>query len=120
MPTSKRHNKSGEEMVTSPVTYMTSLYKLLHDAKITINRKYLESLGLEKAAQDLKKQVKQNRKENQTAGKKSMVNNVPAGSLVNSEDTAVMPPKHTKAKAKMCQCRNGNAQEEMDNGKTMP
>ncbi|KAL7567051.1 hypothetical protein ACA910_002778 [Epithemia clementina (nom. ined.)] len=54
----ERDNDLDEEMVTSPtspVTYTPSPYELLCDAKIEINCKYLESIGLEKAASELKK-----------------------------------------------------------------
>ncbi|KAL7561365.1 hypothetical protein ACA910_001469 [Epithemia clementina (nom. ined.)] len=90
------HDKElDEDMVTSPVTYTPSPYELLRDTKIKINNKYLESLGLEKAALDLNEtsNAKQSKKENQTVGKKS--------SLVNAEDAAVMPPKHTRPEQKM-------------------
>ncbi|KAL7568037.1 hypothetical protein ACA910_004615 [Epithemia clementina (nom. ined.)] len=86
----ERDNDSDEEMVTSPVTYTRSLYKLLCDAKIDINRKYLESIGLEKAASDLKKQALPSKKESKTAGKKS--------SLGNVDDAAVTPPRKTRPK----------------------
>ncbi|KAL7561080.1 hypothetical protein ACA910_020394 [Epithemia clementina (nom. ined.)] len=69
----ERDNDSDEEMVTSPispVTYTFLAYKLLCDAKIEINRKYLESICLEKAASELKKQALPSKKENKTAGKK--------------------------------------------------
>ncbi|KAL7563690.1 hypothetical protein ACA910_004092 [Epithemia clementina (nom. ined.)] len=86
----ERDNDLDEEMVTSPtspVTYRPSLYELLRSAKIEINRKYLESIGLEKAASELKKQASPSQKENKTAGKKS--------SLGNVEDAAVMPTRKT-------------------------
>ncbi|KAL7578913.1 hypothetical protein ACA910_006888 [Epithemia clementina (nom. ined.)] len=54
----ERDSDSDEEMVkspTSPVTYRPSPYELLCNAKIEINRKYLKSIGLEKAASELKK-----------------------------------------------------------------
>ncbi|KAL7568629.1 hypothetical protein ACA910_022728 [Epithemia clementina (nom. ined.)] len=88
-------NDLEEEMVTSPtspVTYTPSLYKLLCDAKIEINRKYLEFIGLEKAASELKKRASPSKKENKTAGKKS--------SLGNLEDAAVTPPRKTRPKQK--------------------
>ncbi|KAL7573663.1 hypothetical protein ACA910_008350 [Epithemia clementina (nom. ined.)] len=88
-------NYSDEEMVTSPtspVTYTPSPYELLCDAKIEINRKYYESIGLEKAASELKKQALPSKKENKTAGKKS--------SLGNVEDAAVTPPRKTRPKQK--------------------
>ncbi|KAL7573234.1 hypothetical protein ACA910_021776 [Epithemia clementina (nom. ined.)] len=81
--------------------------KLLCDAKIEINRKYLESIGLEKAASELKKQALPSKKDKKTSGKKS--------SLGNVEDAAVMPPRRLG----LCQYRNGNGQEENDDGKTM-
>ncbi|KAL7562760.1 hypothetical protein ACA910_014366 [Epithemia clementina (nom. ined.)] len=71
MHASERDNDLDEEMVTSPVTYTPSPYKLLCDAKIEINRKYLESIGLEKAALELRKQALPSKKESNTAGKKS-------------------------------------------------
>ncbi|KAL7562846.1 hypothetical protein ACA910_002463 [Epithemia clementina (nom. ined.)] len=77
---------------TSPVTYTPSPYELLRDAKIEINRKYLESIGLEKAASELKKRASPSKKENKTAGKKS--------SLGNVEDAAVTPPRKTRPKRK--------------------
>ncbi|KAL7577493.1 hypothetical protein ACA910_004774 [Epithemia clementina (nom. ined.)] len=87
------HDKElDEEMVTSSVTYTPSLYKLLHNAKIEINCKYLESIGLEKAASELKKQALRSKKERKTVGKKS--------SLGNVEDAVVMPPKNTWSKQK--------------------
>ncbi|KAL7569717.1 hypothetical protein ACA910_018579 [Epithemia clementina (nom. ined.)] len=55
-----------EELVTSPVTYTPSPCKLLRDAKIEINRKYLESTGLKKAASELKKQTLPSKKESKT------------------------------------------------------
>ncbi|KAL7580912.1 hypothetical protein ACA910_001178 [Epithemia clementina (nom. ined.)] len=79
---------------TSPVTYRPSLYELLCNAKIEINRKYLESIGLEKAASELKKRASPSQKENKTVGKKS--------SLGNVEDAAVMPTRKTRKKAKIC------------------
>ncbi|KAL7567254.1 hypothetical protein ACA910_016721 [Epithemia clementina (nom. ined.)] len=91
----ERDNDSDEEMVTSPtspVTYTPSPYELLCDAKIEMNRKYLESIGLEKAASELKKQALPSQKENKTAGKKS--------SLGNVEDAAVTPPRKTRPKQK--------------------
>ncbi|KAL7560226.1 hypothetical protein ACA910_020525 [Epithemia clementina (nom. ined.)] len=86
---------SDEEMVTSPtspVTYRPSPYELLCSAKIEINRKYLESIGLEKAALELKKQALPSQKENKTAGKKS--------SLGKVEVAAVMPTRKTRPKLK--------------------
>ncbi|KAL7556195.1 hypothetical protein ACA910_019234 [Epithemia clementina (nom. ined.)] len=86
---------SDEEMVTSPtspVTYRPSPYELLRNAKIEINRKYLESIGLEKAASELKKQASSSQKENKTAGKKS--------SLGNVEDAEVTPTSKTRPKRK--------------------
>ncbi|KAL7566613.1 hypothetical protein ACA910_003451 [Epithemia clementina (nom. ined.)] len=87
----ERDNDSDEDMVTSPtstVTYTLSLYKLLCYTKIEINCKYLESIGLEKAALELKKQPLPSKKEKKTLGKKS--------SLGNVEDAAVMPPRKTR------------------------
>ncbi|KAL7580539.1 hypothetical protein ACA910_003666 [Epithemia clementina (nom. ined.)] len=58
-----------EEMVTSPTspdTYTPSLYELLCDAKIQINHKDLEYIGLEKAALELKKQPLPSKKEKET------------------------------------------------------
>ncbi|KAL7567430.1 hypothetical protein ACA910_021392 [Epithemia clementina (nom. ined.)] len=86
----ERYNDLDKEMVTSPtspVTYRPSPYELLRSAKIEINRKYLESIGLEKAASELKKQAWPSQKENKTAGKKS--------SLGNEKDAAVMPTSKT-------------------------
>ncbi|KAL7559840.1 hypothetical protein ACA910_015377 [Epithemia clementina (nom. ined.)] len=63
----ERDNDLDEEMVTSPtspVTYRPSSYELLRNAKIEINRKYLESIGLEKAASELKKRASPSQKEN--------------------------------------------------------
>ncbi|KAL7559601.1 hypothetical protein ACA910_008364 [Epithemia clementina (nom. ined.)] len=80
-----------EEMVTSPtspVTYTPSPYELLCDTKIEINCKYLESIGLEKAASELKKRPLPSKKEKKTLGKKS--------SLGNVENAAVMPPRKTR------------------------
>ncbi|KAL7573376.1 hypothetical protein ACA910_006485 [Epithemia clementina (nom. ined.)] len=77
---------------TSPVTYTPSLYELLCDAKIEINRKYLESIGLEKATSELKKRASPSKKESKTAGKKS--------SLGNVEDVAVTPPRKIWIKQK--------------------
>ncbi|KAL7565921.1 hypothetical protein ACA910_021504 [Epithemia clementina (nom. ined.)] len=91
----ERDSDSDEEMVTSPtspVTYRPSPYELLCNAKIEINRKYLESIGLEKAASELKKQALPSQKENKTAGKKS--------SLGNVEDAAVTPTRKTRPKRK--------------------
>ncbi|KAL7563602.1 hypothetical protein ACA910_004504 [Epithemia clementina (nom. ined.)] len=91
----ERDKNLDEEMVTSPtspVTYTPSLYELLCDAKIEINRKYLKSIGLEKAASELKKQASSSKKENITAGKKS--------SLGNAEDAAVTPPRKTRPQQK--------------------
>ncbi|KAL7571227.1 hypothetical protein ACA910_008885 [Epithemia clementina (nom. ined.)] len=88
-------NDSDEAMVTSPtspVTYTPSLYKLLRDAKIKINCKYLESIGLEKAALELKKRPLPSKKENKTLGKKS--------SLGNVEDAGVTPPRKNWPKQK--------------------
>ncbi|KAL7580359.1 hypothetical protein ACA910_004387 [Epithemia clementina (nom. ined.)] len=82
-------------MVTSPtssVTYRLSPYELLRYAKIEINGKYLESIGLEKAASELKKRASPNQKENKTAGKKS--------SLGNVEDAAATPTRKTRSKRK--------------------
>ncbi|KAL7578590.1 hypothetical protein ACA910_009743 [Epithemia clementina (nom. ined.)] len=84
-----------EEMVTpptSPVTYRPSPYELLRNAKIEINCKYLESIGLEKAASELKKQASPSQKENKIAGKKS--------SLGNVEDAEVTPTSKTRPKRK--------------------
>ncbi|KAL7567243.1 hypothetical protein ACA910_016713 [Epithemia clementina (nom. ined.)] len=86
----ERDNDSDEEMVISPtssVTYIPSQYELLCDAKIEINCKYLESVGLEKASLELKKRALPSKKERRTAGKKS--------SLGIVEDAAVMPPRKT-------------------------
>ncbi|KAL7580603.1 hypothetical protein ACA910_003721 [Epithemia clementina (nom. ined.)] len=91
----ERDSDSDEEMVTSPtslVTNRTSLYELLRNTKIEINCKYLESIGLEKAASELKKQALPSQKENKTAGKKS--------SLGNVEDAAVTPTRKTWPKQK--------------------
>ncbi|KAL7563597.1 hypothetical protein ACA910_004499 [Epithemia clementina (nom. ined.)] len=88
-------NDSDEELFpspTSPVTYTPSPYELLCDAKIEINLKYLESIGLEKAASELKKPALPSKKENKTAGKKS--------SLGNVKDAAVTPPRKTWPKYK--------------------
>ncbi|KAL7572240.1 hypothetical protein ACA910_011768 [Epithemia clementina (nom. ined.)] len=82
----ERDNDSDEEMVTSPtspVTYTPSPYELLCDAKIEVNRKYLESISLEKAASELKKQPLPRKKKKKTLGKKS--------SMGNEEDAAVTP-----------------------------
>ncbi|KAL7556726.1 hypothetical protein ACA910_019540 [Epithemia clementina (nom. ined.)] len=88
----ERDNYFDEEMVTSPFTYTPSLYELLCDANIEINRKYLESIGLEKVASELKKQSSPSKKERKTAGYKS--------SLGNVEDAAVTPPRKTRPKQK--------------------
>ncbi|KAL7559321.1 hypothetical protein ACA910_002489 [Epithemia clementina (nom. ined.)] len=91
----ERDSDLDEEMVTSPtspVTYRPSPYGLLSYAKIEISRKYLESIGLEKAASELKKQSLPSQKENKTAGKKS--------SLGNVEDAAVKPTRKTRPKQK--------------------
>ncbi|KAL7580608.1 hypothetical protein ACA910_002127 [Epithemia clementina (nom. ined.)] len=91
----ERDSDSDEEMVTSPtslVTYRPSPYELLRNAKIEINRKYLESIGLEKAASELKKQASPSQKENKTAGKKSSSGNV--------EDAEVTPTSKTRPKRK--------------------
>ncbi|KAL7573852.1 hypothetical protein ACA910_012423 [Epithemia clementina (nom. ined.)] len=91
----ERDSDSDEEMVTSPtspVTYRPSPYELLRNAKIEINRKYLESISLEKAASELKKQALPSQKENKTAGKKS--------SLGNVEDAAVTPTRKIRPKQK--------------------
>ncbi|KAL7560905.1 hypothetical protein ACA910_008186 [Epithemia clementina (nom. ined.)] len=88
-------NDLDEERVTSttsPVTYTPFPYKLLRDAKIEISRKYLESIDLEKAASELKKQTLPSKKESKTVGKKS--------SLGNVEDAAVTPPRKTWPKQK--------------------
>ncbi|KAL7566590.1 hypothetical protein ACA910_000652 [Epithemia clementina (nom. ined.)] len=88
-------NDLDKEMVTSPtspVTYRPSPYKLHCDAKIEINCKYLESIGLEKAASELKKRALPSKKENITAGKKPCLGNV--------EDAAVTPPRKTRPKQK--------------------
>ncbi|KAL7563605.1 hypothetical protein ACA910_004507 [Epithemia clementina (nom. ined.)] len=95
MQTLERDNDLDEEMVTSPtspVTYRPSLYELLCNAKIEINREYLESIGLEKAASELKKPASPSQKENKTAGKKS--------SLGNVEDAAVTPLRKTRPQQK--------------------
>ncbi|KAL7576379.1 hypothetical protein ACA910_018188 [Epithemia clementina (nom. ined.)] len=84
-----------EEMVTSPtspVTYRPSPCELLCNAKIEINRKYLKSIGLEKAASKLKRHTSPSQKENKTAGKKS--------SLGNVEDAAVTPTRKTRPERK--------------------
>ncbi|KAL7563785.1 hypothetical protein ACA910_020469 [Epithemia clementina (nom. ined.)] len=86
----QRDSDSDEEMVTSPtspVTYRPFPYELLRNAKIKINHKYLESIGLEKAALELKKQASPSQKENKIAGKKS--------SLGNVEDAEVTPTSKT-------------------------
>ncbi|KAL7567069.1 hypothetical protein ACA910_002793 [Epithemia clementina (nom. ined.)] len=86
---------SDEEMVTTPtslVAYRPSLYELLRNAKIKINRKYLESIGLEKEALELKKQASPSQKENKTAGKKF--------SLGNVGDAEVTPTRKTRPKRK--------------------
>ncbi|KAL7556140.1 hypothetical protein ACA910_020476 [Epithemia clementina (nom. ined.)] len=91
----ERDSDSDEEMVTSPtspVTYRPSPYELLRNTKIEINHKYLESIGLKKAALELKKQASPSQKENKTAGKKS--------SLGNVEDAAVTPTRKTRPKRK--------------------
>ncbi|KAL7564272.1 hypothetical protein ACA910_014336 [Epithemia clementina (nom. ined.)] len=91
----ERDSDSDEGMVTSPtssVTYRPSPYELLCNAKIEINHKYLESIGLEKAASELKKQALPSQKENKTAGKKS--------SLGNEEDAEVTPTSKTRPKQK--------------------
>ncbi|KAL7581662.1 hypothetical protein ACA910_022212 [Epithemia clementina (nom. ined.)] len=91
----ERDSDSDEEMVispTSPVTYRPSPYELLRNTKIEINRKYLESIGLEKAALELKKQASPSQKENKIAGKKS--------SLGNVEDAEVTPTSKTRPKRK--------------------
>ncbi|KAL7573231.1 hypothetical protein ACA910_021773 [Epithemia clementina (nom. ined.)] len=91
----ERDNDLDKWMITSPtspVTYTPSPYKLLSDAKIEINRKYLESIGLEKAALELKKQPLPSKKDKKTSSKKS--------SLGNVEDAAVMPPRKTWPKQK--------------------
>ncbi|KAL7573657.1 hypothetical protein ACA910_008344 [Epithemia clementina (nom. ined.)] len=77
---------------TSPVTYRPSLYELLCNAKIEINHKYIESIGLEKAASELKKEASPSQKEKKTVGKKS--------SLGNVEDAAVTPTRKTRPKRK--------------------
>ncbi|KAL7568959.1 hypothetical protein ACA910_021255 [Epithemia clementina (nom. ined.)] len=60
----ERNEESDDDMlVTSPVIYTPSPDELLCDAKIEINRKYLESIGLEKAALKLKKQALPRKKE---------------------------------------------------------
>ncbi|KAL7577488.1 hypothetical protein ACA910_004769 [Epithemia clementina (nom. ined.)] len=89
----ERDSDSDEEMVTSPtspVTYRPSPYELLRNAKIEINHKYLESIGLEKAASELKNQASPSQKENKTAVKKS--------SLGNVEDAEVTPTSKTRPK----------------------
>ncbi|KAL7578963.1 hypothetical protein ACA910_006928 [Epithemia clementina (nom. ined.)] len=91
----EHNNDLDEEMVTSPtspVTYTPSLYKLLHDAMIKINRKFLESISLEKVASELKKQGSPSKKEINSLGKKS--------SLCNLEDAVVTPPRKTWPKQK--------------------
>ncbi|KAL7566585.1 hypothetical protein ACA910_000648 [Epithemia clementina (nom. ined.)] len=88
----ERDSGSDVEVVTSPtspVTYRPSPYELLRNAKIEINRKYLESIRLEKAASELKNP---SQKENKTAGKKS--------SLGNVEDAEVTPTSKTWPKQK--------------------
>ncbi|KAL7559570.1 hypothetical protein ACA910_009970 [Epithemia clementina (nom. ined.)] len=90
----ERDSDSDEEMVTSPtspVTYIPSPYELLCNAKIEINRKSFESIGLEKAASELKKQASPSQKENKTAGKKSSLGN---------EDAEVTPTSKTRPKRK--------------------
>ncbi|KAL7565345.1 hypothetical protein ACA910_013567 [Epithemia clementina (nom. ined.)] len=91
----KRGNDSDEEIVTSPsssVTYRPSLYELLCNAKIEINRKYPESIGFKKEESELKKQALPSQKKNKTAGKKS--------SLGNVEDAEVTPTSKTRPKQK--------------------
>ncbi|KAL7573501.1 hypothetical protein ACA910_019818 [Epithemia clementina (nom. ined.)] len=91
----ERDNDLDEEMVTSPtspVTYRPLPYELLCDAKIEINRKYIESIGLEIAASELKKRALPSKKENKATEKKS--------SLGNVEDAAVTPPRKTRPKQK--------------------
>ncbi|KAL7578088.1 hypothetical protein ACA910_015021 [Epithemia clementina (nom. ined.)] len=86
---------SDEGMVTSLtslVTYSHSLYELLCDAEIEINRKSLKSIGLEKAAVELKKQALPSKKGSKTTGKKSRFGNV--------EDAAVTPFRKTWPKQK--------------------
>ncbi|KAL7576315.1 hypothetical protein ACA910_018135 [Epithemia clementina (nom. ined.)] len=70
----ERDEESDEEMVTSPVTYTPSLYELLRDAKIEVNRKYLESIGLKKAASELKKQASPSKKESKTVSRLPVAN----------------------------------------------
>ncbi|KAL7571074.1 hypothetical protein ACA910_003787 [Epithemia clementina (nom. ined.)] len=87
----ERDNDLDEEMVTSPtspVTYTPPLYKLLCDTNIEINRKYLETIGLKKAALEMKKRPLPSKKEKKKMGKKS--------SLGNVEDATVMPPRKTR------------------------
>ncbi|KAL7565351.1 hypothetical protein ACA910_013573 [Epithemia clementina (nom. ined.)] len=91
----ERDSDLDEEMVTSPtspVTYRPSPYELLRNAKIEINRKHLESIGLEKAASELKEQALPSKKENKKAGKKS--------SLGNVEGAEVTPTSKTRPKRK--------------------
>ncbi|KAL7571528.1 hypothetical protein ACA910_020947 [Epithemia clementina (nom. ined.)] len=91
----ERDSDSDEEMVTSPtslVTYRPSPYELLRNTKIEINRKYLESIGLEKAASELKKQALPSQKENKTGGKETNLGNV--------ENAAVTPTRKTWPKRK--------------------
>ncbi|KAL7569730.1 hypothetical protein ACA910_018589 [Epithemia clementina (nom. ined.)] len=103
-------NDLDEEMVTSPkspVTYRPSPYELLRNAKIEINRKYLESIGLEKAASKLKKRASP---KNKTAGKKS--------SLGNVEDAAVTPTRKTRPKRKCASTETAMVKKKTDDGKT--
>ncbi|KAL7573271.1 hypothetical protein ACA910_003416 [Epithemia clementina (nom. ined.)] len=91
----ERDSALDEETVTSPtspVTYRPSPYELLRNAKIEINCKYLEFIGLEKAASELKKQALLSQKENKTAKKKSSLDNV--------EDAEVTPTSKTRPKRK--------------------
>ncbi|KAL7558842.1 hypothetical protein ACA910_010092 [Epithemia clementina (nom. ined.)] len=62
---------------------------MLCDAKIEINRKYLESIGLEKAALELKKQALPSKKEVKQRAR-----------MGNAEDAAVTLPKNTRSKQK--------------------
>ncbi|KAL7580533.1 hypothetical protein ACA910_003661 [Epithemia clementina (nom. ined.)] len=91
----ERDSDLDDKMVTSPtspVTYRPSRYESLCNAKIEINCKYLESIGLEKAASELKKQASPSQKENKAAGEKSSLDNV--------EDAVVTPTRKTRPKRK--------------------
>ncbi|KAL7581711.1 hypothetical protein ACA910_022252 [Epithemia clementina (nom. ined.)] len=109
----ERDSDSDKEMVTSPtspVAYRPSLYELLCNAKIEINRKYLESIGLEKAALELKKQASPSQEENKIAGKKS--------SLGNVEDAEVTPTSKTRPKRKCASTETAMVKKKRNDGKT--